>query len=81
MTLAPTTAAWWAQAMHALSLLAGWLESREPAGVPHWAWAALLVVAGLAAARIGGRMLAAAFQIATVAAALVIGWHVLHGAG
>jgi hypothetical protein len=58
-----------------------WLVAREPAGVPRWVWALAVVAVAYVGGRIGGRLVAGALRLVLLAAALVIGWQLVHVAG
>jgi hypothetical protein len=67
----------WTQLLGEAAAVAAWLNARDPAAVPRWAWAALLVLAAAVAGRVGGRVLAALMQAVLVAAAVLVAWQMV----
>jgi len=81
LALPPAPALLWAEILRAFSTAASWLSAREPAGLPRWVWAGLVVLAAYAVGRIGGRVLVGIFRLVLLAAAVLIGWDLVHAAG
>ncbi len=71
----------WPQLVRAAAVAAAWLNARDPAHLPHWVWAALLVAAAAVLGRVGARILAGLLQVALVAAALLIAWQMISAPG
>lgn len=57
--------------------VAAWIDTRTPASIPHWIWAALLIILALIVGRLGGRVLAGIMQLALLLAALLVGWQMV----
>ncbi len=67
----------WARVVRDATWLARWLDARDPATVPHWVWAVLVVVLAAVVGRFGGRLLTALVQFALFAAALLVAWQMI----
>lgn len=67
----------WTPVQHDAALAAAWIDGRVPQTVPHWVWAALLVIVALIIGRIGGRVLAGLVQLALLAAAVLVAWQMV----
>lgn len=70
-------AALWPHILAWAEAAAGWLDARDPAGLPPWAWAGLVVLAALVVGRFGGRLLVGVVQLALVAAAVLVAWQMV----
>lgn len=68
----------WAEAVRLLAPVSAWLSNRVPPGIPRWLWAVLIVAAGYLAGHLTSRLLSGALRLAVLAAAVVVGWEVLH---
>ena len=71
----------WTYAQQTLEPAVRWLVRREPAGLPRWLWALGVVLAAYVAGWIGGRLIAGVVRVGLLAAAVVVGWQLLHVAG
>lgn len=67
----------WPHVVQAAAAVAARLDGREPATLPRWLWAALLVAVVVVLARVGGRILVGLLQICLVAAAVLVAWQML----
>jgi hypothetical protein len=48
--------------------------------LPRWLWATLIVVSAYVVGRVGSRVLAGAIRVLLLAAAVLIGWDLVHAA-
>ncbi len=64
----------------ALQGAAAWLSARQPPVLPRWLWATLIVVSAYVVGRVGSRVLAGAIRVLLLAAAVLIGWDLVHAA-
>lgn len=71
----------WAYVWNSLGAAAAWFGRTEPAGLPRWLWAGLIVLAAYVVGHIGGRVLVGLLRLALLAAAVLIGWDLLHAVG
>lgn len=68
----------WAYVRALVAPAVHWLALREPAGLPRWVWALGVVLVAYVLGRLSGRLVAGALRIVLLAAAVVIGWQLLH---
>lgn len=69
----------WQALTAAVAPLGARIAAGAPAGLPRWAWAGLIVLAGYVAGLVGARLLTGLLRLALLVAAVAIGWQVLRG--